>query len=153
MCFLVCETHCFLVFFFLLIRPPPRSTLFPYTTLFRSLRPRHSSQRRHPTDLIATAVTAKDMPPTTPDSAPASVARIIANGCKRMPRRMRRAQWSERERDCRRGCSIGVTDVPESCAFDSALCATNVATDVRVRCHWTRLVDARAHGWSSDGRA
>src|SRR5690554_8191785 len=25
-----------LYFFFLLIRPPPRSTLFPYTTLFRS---------------------------------------------------------------------------------------------------------------------
>src|SRR5437762_10663427 len=24
-------------FFFLIIRPPPRSTLFPYTTLFRSL--------------------------------------------------------------------------------------------------------------------
>src|SRR5208282_4857111 len=28
-----------LVFFFLMIRRPPRSTLFPYTTLFRSLRP------------------------------------------------------------------------------------------------------------------
>src|SRR5690554_7338054 len=27
---------CFLFFFFLMIRPPPRSTLFPYTTLFRS---------------------------------------------------------------------------------------------------------------------
>src|SRR5215510_16077412 len=27
----------FLVFFFLMIRRPPRSTLFPYTTLFRSL--------------------------------------------------------------------------------------------------------------------
>src|SRR5262249_61629620 len=26
----------FPLFFFLLIRPPPRSTLFPYTTLFRS---------------------------------------------------------------------------------------------------------------------
>src|SRR3712207_7863603 len=26
------------VFFFLMIRPPPRSTLFPYTTLFRSVR-------------------------------------------------------------------------------------------------------------------
>src|SRR3712207_9148644 len=26
------------VFFFLMIRRPPRSTLFPYTTLFRSLR-------------------------------------------------------------------------------------------------------------------
>src|SRR6266536_2479868 len=28
----------FPVFFFLMIRPPPRSTLFPYTTLFRSPR-------------------------------------------------------------------------------------------------------------------
>src|SRR5438093_13214226 len=28
--------HSFSVFFFLMIRRPPRSTLFPYTTLFRS---------------------------------------------------------------------------------------------------------------------
>src|SRR5471032_3452265 len=28
-----------LIFFFLMIRRPPRSTLFPYTTLFRSLAP------------------------------------------------------------------------------------------------------------------
>src|SRR2546430_7523834 len=28
----------FLIFFFLMIRRPPRSTLFPYTTLFRSQR-------------------------------------------------------------------------------------------------------------------
>src|SRR5438045_7723549 len=36
MCSLViCLILCF-VFFFLLTRPPPRSTLFPYTTLFRS---------------------------------------------------------------------------------------------------------------------
>src|SRR2546427_9605869 len=28
---------CFSYFFFLMIRRPPRSTLFPYTTLFRSL--------------------------------------------------------------------------------------------------------------------
>src|SRR3712207_8475122 len=28
------------VFFFLMIRRPPRSTLFPYTTLFRSRHPR-----------------------------------------------------------------------------------------------------------------
>src|SRR3989441_279038 len=27
---------CFIYFFFLMIRRPPRSTLFPYTTLFRS---------------------------------------------------------------------------------------------------------------------
>src|SRR3989442_2632881 len=31
-------THTLLSFFFLMIRRPPRSTLFPYTTLFRSLR-------------------------------------------------------------------------------------------------------------------
>src|SRR3712207_7065647 len=30
-----------LFFFFLMIRRPPRSTLFPYTTLFRSGRARH----------------------------------------------------------------------------------------------------------------
>src|SRR2546426_9139684 len=30
----------FTSFFFLMIRRPPRSTLFPYTTLFRSLDPR-----------------------------------------------------------------------------------------------------------------
>src|SRR5438552_5364420 len=29
------------LFFFLMIRRPPRSTLFPYTTLFRSLRYSH----------------------------------------------------------------------------------------------------------------
>src|SRR3989442_3235178 len=29
--------HTLLVFFFLMIRRPPRSTLFPYTTLFRSI--------------------------------------------------------------------------------------------------------------------
>src|SRR2546423_36651 len=29
-------------FFFLMIRRPPRSTLFPYTTLFRSHSPTHS---------------------------------------------------------------------------------------------------------------
>src|SRR6266550_5280201 len=29
----------YLIFFFLMIRRPPRSTLFPYTTLFRSPRP------------------------------------------------------------------------------------------------------------------
>src|SRR5256885_8895924 len=42
----------FLHFFFLMIRRPPRSTLFPYTTLFRSLlrpvrRRPHPTQRQH----------------------------------------------------------------------------------------------------------
>src|SRR5438034_2898142 len=37
MCFLARITFFFL-FFFLMIRRPPRSTLFPYTTLFRSIQ-------------------------------------------------------------------------------------------------------------------
>src|SRR5256885_12322435 len=40
------------VFFFLMIRRPPRSTLFPYTTLFRSARLRGAArpERRQPVD-------------------------------------------------------------------------------------------------------
>src|SRR3990172_3810305 len=34
--------------FFLMIRPPPRSTLFPYTTLFRSIAACHSRMARFP---------------------------------------------------------------------------------------------------------
>src|SRR2546429_9300859 len=34
----------FFSFFFLMIRRPPRSTLFPYTTLFRSLHPLFQDQ-------------------------------------------------------------------------------------------------------------
>src|SRR5437867_8897590 len=34
------------LFFFLMIRRPPRSTLFPYTTLFRSLRWLASGRRK-----------------------------------------------------------------------------------------------------------
>src|SRR5438270_385810 len=35
--FIRCSLFFYLLFFFLMIRRPPRSTLFPYTTLFRSL--------------------------------------------------------------------------------------------------------------------
>src|SRR2546430_3937295 len=37
--------HCF--FFFLMIRRPPRSTLFPYTTLFRSCEQVVARARQH----------------------------------------------------------------------------------------------------------
>src|SRR2546427_4968089 len=43
----------FLFFFFLMIRRPPRSTLFPYTTLFRSV---FRSTRPHPRCLRRTVV-------------------------------------------------------------------------------------------------
>src|SRR3712207_7625596 len=37
-------------FFFLMIRRPPRSTLFPYTTLFRSTRRTGGAIQAHPED-------------------------------------------------------------------------------------------------------
>src|ERR1051326_9229856 len=42
------EQRCLRVIFFLMIRRPPRSTLFPYTTLFRSVPFRSSACRPHP---------------------------------------------------------------------------------------------------------
>src|SRR5438034_5146899 len=36
--------HSYILFFFLMLRRPPRSTLFPYTTLFRSELARESEQ-------------------------------------------------------------------------------------------------------------
>src|SRR5258708_37865450 len=55
MCHFICcvlKTEIFIVFFFLMIRRPPRSTLFPYTTLFRSLPAIDSAQKskRHRCD-------------------------------------------------------------------------------------------------------
>src|SRR5258707_3284410 len=44
----------FLFFFFLMIRRPPRSTLFPYTTLFRSRR-QPGADALHATRLLAVA--------------------------------------------------------------------------------------------------
>src|SRR5436853_7221144 len=43
-----------LFIFLLMIRPPPRSTLFPYTTLFRSAAPSppHSSRTQTPESLL-----------------------------------------------------------------------------------------------------
>src|SRR5437762_4098598 len=49
------------LFFFLWLRPPPRSTLFPYTTLFRSLR--NHEQRARARSHLATM-------PSQPSSTP-----------------------------------------------------------------------------------
>src|SRR5207249_12230511 len=51
-CFMFCY-FLFSIFFFLMIRRPPRSTLFPYTTLFRSL--------------VAGALAGGGPPPARPD--------------------------------------------------------------------------------------
>src|SRR2546430_12347439 len=44
-----------LFFFFLMIRRPPRSTLFPYTTLFRShVEPDQVGERQRPDGMVHT---------------------------------------------------------------------------------------------------
>src|SRR3712207_7139041 len=48
LCVFVLSYVIFFVFFFLMIRRPPRSTLFPYTTLFRShVEQRDRAERQH----------------------------------------------------------------------------------------------------------
>src|SRR5690242_21164961 len=39
--------------FFLMIRPPPRSTLFPYTTLFRSRKYAEAIKKQYPDKMLA----------------------------------------------------------------------------------------------------
>src|SRR5260370_18564048 len=49
-------------FFFLMIRRPPRSTLFPYTTLFRSANSDTDTSREGPVPSIPTCVDTGDRP-------------------------------------------------------------------------------------------
>src|SRR3989441_13277840 len=58
---------CFCFFFFLMIRRPPRSTLFPYTTLFRSSSP----------ESPITAGAASSRPSASPNRLSASADRRI----------------------------------------------------------------------------
>src|SRR2546422_3671084 len=62
------------VFFFLMIRRPPRSTLFPYTTLFRSLEDKEFIARRtHDFATVRESVRAM-----TPDVAARTDSRTVA---------------------------------------------------------------------------
>src|SRR3712207_7332606 len=77
-------------FFFLMIRRPPRSTLFPYTTLFRSVRGQRygssatsstpSAARRERTHSAAARSPASAEPRTIPASARTSSAIVPVNG-------------------------------------------------------------------------
>src|SRR2546421_6433487 len=59
------HAFCSFIFFFLMIRRPPRSTLFPYTTLFRS----HESRRRDPGERRPSPIVRQGDLATTPGSA------------------------------------------------------------------------------------
>src|SRR5256885_17190655 len=57
-CLQCVQIDCF--FFFLMIRRPPRSTLFPYTTLFRSVLLRHEIEHRALEHVLAHLAVAND---------------------------------------------------------------------------------------------
>src|SRR5256885_13326824 len=56
-----------------MIRRPPRSTLFPYTTLFRSSRPSHRRRRGHPRGAVLLLINSwRILPAKSKDWASAS---------------------------------------------------------------------------------
>src|SRR3712207_8637039 len=61
------------VFFFLIIRRPPRSTLFPYTTLFRSRPPATTAPGRAGSSLVDAAC----LPTVTNLAAPTLLAQDL----------------------------------------------------------------------------
>src|SRR2546429_5744747 len=70
-------SYTFLIFFFLMIRRPPRSTLFPYTTLFRS--PTGAALRISVNEalLAELAETSKKVRAAVPDASPLSVGEVL----------------------------------------------------------------------------
>src|SRR3712207_7769298 len=72
-------------FLFLMIRQPPRSTLFPYTTLFRSNASSLASRSRTPAMMIRSVGTGTARPAAPRQFGPASPARMATG----MPARIR----------------------------------------------------------------
>src|SRR5215510_16192382 len=74
------------VFFFLMIRRPPRSTLFPYTTLFRSRPP--TADRRPPTADRRPRLAARDRKSTRLNSSHVAISYAVFCLKKKKPDRL-----------------------------------------------------------------
>src|SRR5256885_1868261 len=126
----------FVFFFFLMIRRPPRSTLFPYTTLFRSPRRVRSTLRGrgrrttcplHPASLGHGSASRAPLPGgRTHGRAPASPAVACGRRC-RLPRGSRRgaaaapASPAPPRACCRRGGRTGRCRRTRSRTWDSGV--------------------------------
>src|SRR6266508_6801075 len=92
------QVNLFFMFFFIMIRRPPRSTLFPYTTLFRSPAPRRAPENGPPVRVYRTTVLApqdalsRGRPPQT------TAARSLVDA----------AQWATTDRAARAIIAAGV---------------------------------------------
>src|SRR2546430_13174785 len=74
------KCHCitgYLLFFFLMIRRPPRSTLFPYTTLFRSDRERRPLPRHRSADQDRTHDVQQDRKSTRLNSSHSQISYAV----------------------------------------------------------------------------
>src|SRR2546430_17698424 len=74
-----CDDRCLIsFFFFLMIRRPPRSTLFPYTTLFRSqLRGPRAGQSAELRERIARSGTPQDRKSTRLNSSHSQISYAV----------------------------------------------------------------------------
>src|SRR5439155_25712476 len=68
----------FLMFFYLLIRRPPISTLFPYTTLFRSPGSLRLTPRQHCMSSLGKRKFSSKMRPSRPEPVPDAFRRKLA---------------------------------------------------------------------------
>src|SRR5215211_1595908 len=92
----------FLCFFFLMIRRPPRSTLFPYTTLFRSRPPpRGWLQPRRPGTPGKRAPAGGGPAARAPRPAKRAVRHAAPSWCARCPRRTRSRPHTQRDASSR----------------------------------------------------
>src|SRR2546426_6033656 len=106
---------CYLFFFFLMIRRPPRSTLFPYTTLFRSSCSRERSRTRRPSASMPTPAsgsTCRSEEHTSELQSPCNlVCRLLLEKKKknkRTPNRENKAYQMKCENTCRKHRCPGV---------------------------------------------
>src|SRR5438552_16156279 len=79
---LLCDSRRFILFGFILARRPPRATLFPYTTLFRSeadARSREAGLADHPGEAAWVARPGQDGWRVSPQDAPGADPRRLAD--------------------------------------------------------------------------
>src|SRR6266849_9847332 len=98
-----------LVFFFLMIRRPPRSTLFPYTTLFRSPEPSPNAADWRPPEIAWARLRL-----ATDDAAPAPPVRPRISAPRGCPRWSTRIPVARLRNSCRRPSCL--PQWPPTCA-------------------------------------
>src|SRR5712664_4764863 len=95
-------------FFFLMIRRPPRSTLFPYTTLFRSgWATAHSGTRWAPTTSAVTSTRRSEEHTSELQSRSDLVCRLLLEkkkqGWMRIPNRKQQKRLKQKSKEEERG--------------------------------------------------